>query len=326
MKDFKVKDEREILNFIKEKAHGYIAKDVYRLIVEGYLNAKMRNDEEITLEDIQKASVFLQPSVLSKSFFKPVKTTITLNDLAGIDDVKESLRRAILDPMKHPEKYKEIGIQPPKGVLLYGPSGTGKTVIAQAIANEAKANFVSVQCTDILSKYVGQSSKTISQIFKKARASAPCILFFDQFESIARSRGDDTSESQANDRMLSTLLIEMDGIFGKKDDNKVVVLAATNRKDLLDVSILRPGRLDQHIELKKPNQKSRVEILKLKFKEKKLEENIDLEELSKIIKGFSGSEIDHLCKESYLNSLRETPTNPIISRKHIEQAYKTIKC
>lgn len=324
LKDFKVKNESEILHFLNEKTQGFIAKDIHRLIVESYLNAKERNDDIINLDDFRKASLFVKPSILSKSYFRPVKSTITLNDLAGIDDIKERIHQSILHPMRNYEKYIEIGIQPPKGVLLYGESGTGKTMIAQAIANEVKANFVAIQSTDILSKYVGESSKTISQIFKQARASAPCILFFDQFESIARVRGDDSSTSQSNDRMLSTLLIEMDGIIGK-NDKQILILAATNRKDLLDVSILRPGRLDQHIEFKIPNEKSRLEILKLKFKNRKLDDSVDLLELSKMIKGFSGSEIDQLCKESHLNSLRESSSNPIIKRKHIEEAYKILK-
>jgi SpoVK/Ycf46/Vps4 family AAA+-type ATPase len=135
----------------------------------------------------------------------------------------------------HSQQYKQLNISPPKGILLYGKSGTGKTSIARAIANEINANFVSVECTELISKYVGESSKSISNLFQKARSCSPCVLFFDQFEAIARKRGNDSSESQSNDRMLSTLLIEMDGISSSSSD-QLIILAATSRIDLLDVA------------------------------------------------------------------------------------------
>jgi transitional endoplasmic reticulum ATPase len=186
-------------------------------------------------------------------------------------------------------------------VLLYGPPGTGKTTLARVIARQAKVNFVSVQCPDIMSKVVGESARAISALFERARTCSPCILFFDQFEAIARRRGTDTSESQSNDRMLSTLLIEMDGIANK--DNVVIVLCATNRIDLLDPAILRPGRIDQHIHIPLPDEQSRLAILEQKTKHMDVDQ-YELRELARITEGWDGSRLENMCREAAIASIR----------------------
>lgn len=228
--------------------------------------------------------------------------------------------------MLHREKYDQLGITPPRGVLLYGPPGTGKTTLAQAIANEVKANFINIQSTDVLSKLVGESSRTIAKIFQQARASSPCVLFFDQFESIARARGIDSNDSHAADRMLSTLLVEMDGISSpsSKLQQQVIILAATNRIDLLDPAILRPGRIDQHIYIPLPSAASRLSILERKTAHMPLDHNVDLSLIAEKMEQSSPADLENTCREAAMLALREDLNATHIQMKHFEQAHANL--
>jgi transitional endoplasmic reticulum ATPase len=227
-----------------------------------------------------------------------------MQDLVGIDDIKQRLHMSIIVPLTRLSDYVRIGVTPPRGVILYGPTGTGKTTLARAIGSIAKVNFISVTSPDIISKVVGESSRAISQLFTRARSCAPCILFFDQFEAIARARGTDSSESQSNDRMLSTLLIEMDGISKTSNHEPVIVLCATSRMDLLDPAVLRPGRIDQHVKLSLPDEKARLEILTYKTMNMPMKNRDFLSEIAKITDGYSGSQLENLCREAAMNCIR----------------------
>jgi transitional endoplasmic reticulum ATPase len=307
----------EYTTYVCEHTMGFVKAEIHRIILEASLNSSVAQQDlsQIHFENVLKN---FQPNRLQKMVMSKTLKKVTLQDFVGFDEIKERIRLSILDPMRNFEKYSMIGIDPPRGVLLYGPSGTGKSLCAQAIANEIQANFVSVQCTDILSKYTGESSKTISELFKKARSSSPCLLFFDQFEAIARSRTEEGS-SQGSDRMLSTLLIEMDGITNYSD-GKIIVLAATNRIDLLDIAVLRPGRLDQQIAFKIPNTKTRIAILEQKTKGKPLHHSVILADLASTTKGYSPADLENLVREAAMIALMEGESTLEITNQHFQKA------
>jgi SpoVK/Ycf46/Vps4 family AAA+-type ATPase len=263
----------------------------------------------VTDDMINNTRGYVMADFLNKTKSNAITNNIVQNvdknahELAGIDDIIERLRIAILVPLSKIKDYERLGVTPPRGVLLYGPPGTGKTTLARAIATQARVNFVSVQCPDIMSKIVGESARAISTLFARARSCSPCILFFDQFEAIARRRGTDTSESQSSDRMLSTLLIEMDGVANKSSNSVVIVLCATNRIDMLDPAVLRPGRIDQHVNIPLPDVTSRLAILIQKTRYMNIESSI-LEHLARVTIGWDGSRLENMCREAAIASIR----------------------
>lgn len=284
---------------------------------------------EVTMDDFIEALKDVEPSALREVFIEV--PDVRWSDIGDLVEIKQVLTEAVEWPLKHSEIFKHAGTRPPKGVLLYGPPGTGKTLIAKALATESGVNFISVKGPEILSKWVGESERGVREIFHKAKQAAPCIVFLDEIDSLVPRRG--TGESQVIERVISQFLTEMDGIEELKG---VVVLAATNRKDLIDDALLRTGRFDLILEVPLPSEPARLEIFKVHSSGKPLEKNISMERLAGMTEGFSGSDISAVCREAALVAIREflaaeageKPegySNLMISDSHFTQALESIR-
>jgi transitional endoplasmic reticulum ATPase len=228
---------------------------------------------------------------------------VTWEDIGGLEGVKKELKETVQYPVEHPEKFKKFGLQPSKGVLFYGPPGCGKTLLAKAIANECQANFISIKGPELLTMWFGESEANIRELFDKARQAAPCVLFFDELDSIARARGSSSGDAGgAGDRVINQLLTEMDGMSSKKT---VFIIGATNRPDIIDPAILRPGRLDQLIYIPLPDLPSRVAILKAVLRKSPVAKDVDLDFIAQKTHGFSGADLTEICQRACKNAIRE---------------------
>jgi len=290
--------------------------------------AEVLNKLEVTMEDFLKALQEIEPSGMRDVLIEIPR--VKWEDIGDLEEVKKELREAVEWPLKYPQTYSKLGIEPPRGVLLYGPPGCGKTLLAKAVANEANANFIAVKGPEVLSKWVGESERAIRKIFHKARQVAPCIVFFDEIDSIAGRRGSDVNK--VTDRVLNQLLTELDGIERLRG---VVVLAATNRPDLLDPALLRPGRLDKLIYVPLPNREARLKILKVHTRKVPLAEDVNLEEIAEKTEGYTGADLAAICREAAMMVLREATRkaekirtltlNVIEGRESIEKLEKEVK-
>jgi len=322
---------------IAKEAHGFTGADLRALCREAALKALRRYLPNLDLESDQIPSSILEKMVVKaedfKEAFKEVVPTalrefyienpnIGFNDIGGLEDIKRTLEENVIWAIKNPEKFQKIGIKPPKGVLLYGPPGCGKTLIAKALAKECGVNFITVRGPEVLSKWVGESEKAIREIFRKAKASSPCIIFLDEIDSIARIRGDMYTDYGVGDRVLSQLLTEIDSTSNVGD---VFIIAATNRPDVLDPSLLRPGRLDLLLYVPPPDEKGRREILEKLTAKMPKEEGLDLNELAKLTKGYSGADLEALCREAGILAMKRDESKVIIKTKDFLEAMKKIK-
>ncbi|MBA3064732.1 AAA family ATPase, partial [Candidatus Woesearchaeota archaeon] len=240
-------------------------------------------------------------------------------DIGGLEDVKQELKEAVEWPLKNPESFKNLGVKPPKGILIYGAPGTGKTLLAKAVANESDANFILVKGPEMLSKWVGESEKAVRAVFKKARQTAPTIIFFDEIDSIAPRRGI-SSDSHVTERVVNQILTEMDGLENLQD---VVVIAATNRPDMLDNALLRPGRFDRIILTPAPDKKTREEIFNVHTKGMPLKD-VKINELAEKTEGYVGSDIEAICREAAIFALRKDIKSTKVSMKNFEQALNKV--
>ncbi|MCS7387293.1 MAG: AAA family ATPase, partial [archaeon GB-1867-005] len=247
--------------------------------------------------------------------------TVHWEDIGGLEDVKKELREAVEWPLKNPEIFKRFGIRPPKGILLYGPPGCGKTLLARAVATESEANFITIKGPEVFSKWVGESEKAVREVFRKARMAAPAVIFFDEFDSLVPRRGMGVGDSMVTERVISQLLTEMDGIMRLED---VVVIAATNRPDMIDPAVLRPGRFDRLIYVPAPDEKARLEIFKIYTKNMPLAKDVNLEELARATKGYSGADIEALCREAALNALRRDLNAKEVTKADFDAAMEKI--
>merc|ERR1712020_699744 len=230
---------------------------------------------------------------------------------------KKELQELVQYPVEHPEKFLQFGMQPSRGVLFYGPPGCGKTLLAKAIANECQANFISVKGPELLTMWFGESEANVREIFDKARSAAPCVLFFDELDSIAKSRGGSVGDAGgAADRVINQVLTEMDGMGAKKN---VFIIGATNRPDIIDGAILRPGRLDQLIYIPLPDEGSRTSILKANLRKTPLSKKVDLSYLAKITKGFSGADLTEICQRACKLAIRENIENEIRKERNVKR-------
>ncbi len=256
---------------------------------------------EVTMDDFKAAYREITPTAMREVYIEI--PSVYWDDIGGLEDVKHRLRESVEWPLKKPEIFKRMGIRAPKGIMLFGPPGCGKTLLAKAVATESEANFITIKGPEIFSKWVGESEKAIREVFRKARMAAPAIIFFDEFDSIAPRRGMGYADSGVTERVISQLLTEMDGILSL--DN-IVVIAASNRPDILDPAVLRPGRFDRLIYVPAPDEEARLQIFKLYTKNMPLAKDVDLNNLAKNTKGYSGADIESLCREAAMNALRRS--------------------
>jgi transitional endoplasmic reticulum ATPase len=324
------------LDELADITHGFVGADIAALVREAAMNALRRYLPEIDLEkEVIPAEVLEKIKVSREDFANALKTiqpsalrevvlevpNVKWTDIGGLEAVKQELMEAVEWPLKYPEVFRRLGIRPPRGILLYGPPGTGKTLLAKAVATESQANFISVKGPEVLSKWVGESEKAVREIFRKARETAPCIIFFDELDSIAPRRGFHT-DAGVTDRIVNQLLTEMDGIQSLKG---VVVLGATNRPDILDPALLRPGRFDRVLYVPPPDKAARLAIFKIHTREMPLDEDVDLDILASVTEGYTGADIEAVVREAAMLAARENINAQKVSMRHFEKALIKIK-
>jgi transitional endoplasmic reticulum ATPase len=310
--------------------HGYVGADMAALCKEAAMKTLRRvipkihgEDVDIsqevleqltvTMEDFNQAFHEIEPSGMREAFVEV--PDVKWEDIGGLEDVKRELREAVELPLKNPQIFKRMGIEAPKGILLHGPPGCGKTLLAKGVATESEANFIAVRGPELLSKWVGESEEGVRRVFKRARQVAPCIIFFDEIDSLAGTRGHEVG-TKVTERVLNQLLTEVDGIERLE---RVTVVAATNRPDLLDPALLRPGRFDSLIEIPMPDEKARVAIFKVHSRDMPLR-NVDITDLAKRTEDFSGADIAAVCREAGMFAIRENIDAETVEMKHFEQA------
>jgi transitional endoplasmic reticulum ATPase len=254
---------------------------------------------EVRMVDFQNAFREVTPTAMREVYIEV--PSVRWTEIGGLERVKNELIEAVEWPLKTPEVFTRMGIRPPKGILLYGPPGCGKTLLARAVATESEANFITIKGPEIFSKWVGESEKAIREVFRKARMAAPAIIFFDEFDSLVPRRGMGFADSGVTERVISQLLTEMDGVVTLED---VLVIAATNRPDIVDPAVLRPGRFDRMIYVPEPDQKTRLEIFKIYTKDMPLTKEVEVSQLAAMTKYYSGADIEAICREAALNALR----------------------
>ncbi|RLG64978.1 AAA family ATPase, partial [archaeon] len=325
------------LHKVAEITHGFVGADLAALCREAAMKALRRylpkidleeesippevlDSIEVTMDDFMRAFREITPTALREVEIEI--PSVRWEDVGGLYDVKQELREAVEWPLKYPESFKRLGIKPPKGILLYGPPGCGKTLLAKAVATESGANFVAVKGPEIFSKWVGESERAIREIFRKARQVAPCVVFLDEVDAIAPMRGMSIGDSMVTERVVSQLLTEMSGIENLEG---VVVIGATNRPDILDPALLRPGRLDRLIYVPPPDFMSRLEILKIHTRNMPLAEDVDLEELARATEGYSGSDLEVLVREAGMMALREDINTENVRMRHFREALRRIR-
>ncbi len=309
-------DKNVDLKEIAKLTYGYTGADLAALVKEAALKALRRVLPEIDLEkeqippevleklvvrqeDFLEAMKEIQPSALREVYVE--KPNVKWEDIGGLEDVKQELKEAVELPLKDPEVFERFGIRPKRGILLYGPPGTGKTLLAKAVATESNANFIAVNGPEVLSKWVGESEKAVREIFRKARQSAPTVIFIDELDAIAPRRGEGEGGTRVTERIVNTLLTEMDGI---KSNKQIFVIGATNRPDIIDPALMRPGRFDKVIEVPLPDKEARLQILKIHTKNMPLAKDVDLEEIAKKTEGYSGADLENLAREAGMIALR----------------------
>ncbi|EAX05213.1 spermatogenesis associated 5, isoform CRA_a [Homo sapiens] len=324
--------EAELLQ-LANSAHGYVGADLKVLCNEAGLCAlrrilkkqpnlpdvKVAGLVKITLKDFLQAMNDIRPSAMREIAIDV--PNVSWSDIGGLESIKLKLEQAVEWPLKHPESFIRMGIQPPKGVLLYGPPGCSKTMIAKALANESGLNFLAIKGPELMNKYVGESERAVRETFRKARAVAPSIIFFDELDALAVERGSSLGAGNVADRVLAQLLTEMDGIEQLKD---VTILAATNRPDRIDKALMRPGRIDRIIYVPLPDAATRREIFKLQFHSMPVSNEVDLDELILQTDAYSGAEIVAVCREAALLALEEDIQANLIMKRHFTQALSTV--
>ena len=323
------------LDHLANITYGFVGADLEALCKEAAMNSLRRILPEINLEeekippevlekirvtrkDFEEALKAIEPSAMREVYVQT--PNVKWDDIGGLDMVKQELKESVEWPLKYPERFKKMGIRPPKGIFLYGPPGCGKTLLAKAVAHESEANFISVKGPEILSKWVGESEKAVRKIFRKARQVSPSIIFFDEIDSIASVRGMEVG-SRVGERVVDQILTEMDGL---EELSNVIVIGATNRPDIVDPSLLRPGRFDRKILVPAPDKKAKLEILKVHTKNMPLAEDVDLEYIAEKTENFSGADLEGLVREAAMIALRENKDAEKVTMAHFKKALEEI--
>ena len=305
------------LKKLADVTHGFVGADLEALAKEAAIRALRRILPEINLEAQSIPGDILNKIIVKMSDFldalKEVEPSamrevlveipdVSWDQIGGLEDVKEELREAVEWPLKYPDLFAQLNASPPKGLLLYGPPGTGKTLLAKAVAHESESNFISVKGPELLNKFVGESEKAVREVFRKARQASPCIIFFDEIDSVAPVRGSGGGDAHVTERVISQFLTEMDGL---EELRNVVIIAATNRPDIIDSALLRPGRFDRLLFVPPPDLQARRQIFKIHTRKTPLAEDVNLDELAKRTDGYTGADIASVANTAVMLSLRE---------------------
>ena len=324
------------LDEYSETTHGFVGADIMAICREAAMFSlrrilpKINLDEPIPGEVIQELKIededFLKASnMVEPSAMREVMVEIpdcSWEDIGGLDDIKNELQEAVEWPLKYPKLFEKAGIRPLNGILLFGPPGCGKTLLAKAIANESKSNFIAIKGPEIFSKWVGESERAVREIFRKARQAAPSIIYFDEIDAISAGRGSNES-THTFASIVNQILVEMDGIENRKG---IVTIASTNRPDIVDPAFLRPGRFDRLIYVKEPDFEARLKILEVHSKNMPLAESVTLKEIAQNTVGYSGADLENVCREAGMEAIREKMDKlDKIEKKHFEFALSKIK-
>lgn len=325
-------------DMISQITHGFVGADLASLTREAAMvrlrkilpDIDLKKDEQISDEilgklkihhsDFMDALKVVRPSALREVLIEI--PNVKWADIGGLQEVQQELKEAVEWPLKHPESFKRLGVSPPKGVLVYGAPGTGKTLLAKAVANESEANFILVKGPELLSKWVGESEKAIREIFKKARQASPTVIFFDEIDSLAPRRGGNSGDARVTERVVNQLLTEMDGL---EDMHDIVIIAATNRPDIMDTALLRPGRFDRIILAPVPDLEARKAIFKVHTKGMPLAKKINIDDFAAKSENYVGADIEAVCREAAILALRENIDAKEISASHFEKALKKVQ-
>ncbi len=330
------------LESIAKVTHGFVGADLEALSKEAAMRSLRRilpeinleqpkipveilNKIKITKQDFDEALRDVQPSAMREVLVQ--RPNVRWEDIGGLQQVKEELTEAIEWPLKHADLFSEANVEPPKGILLYGPPGTGKTMIAKAVAATSEANFISIKGPELISKWVGESEKGVREVFRKARQAAPCVIFFDELDAIAPRRGGSEGDSHVTERVISQMLTELDGL---EDLKGVVVIGATNRPDIIDEALLRPGRFDRILQVPVPDREARKHIFQIHTKKKPLESDVNLDKLVEMTEGMTGADIAALVNAAAMSAIKEhvrqrSGSKLRISMRHFETAMNKIK-
>ncbi len=323
------------LEKLSDVTYGFVGADLAALAREAAMNAMRRylpeidldkpipvdllEKMEVSMDDFKNAQRGIEPSAMREFFVELPKVKWT--DVGGLDQVKQNLKESVEWPLSQPEIFERMGITPPTGILLYGPPGTGKTLLAKAIANESKANFISIKGPEVMSKWVGESEKAVRELFKKAKQVSPTIVFLDEIDAIAPRRGA-YSGSHVTESVVNQILTSIDGLESMEG---VIIIGATNRPDILDTSLLRPGRFDRLLLVPAPDFEARKEIFEIHTKNMPLDKDISLSELSDKTEGFTGADIEGLCREAAMLSLRKNIKSKKVVMDNFEKAMYSIR-